>query len=57
MTQEICELIQLKIILENLRIKWDKPMSLYCDNKFAINIAHNLVQHNRTKHIKIDQRN
>ena len=29
-------------------------MKLYCENKSAINIAHNLVQHDRTKHIEID---
>ena len=26
---------------------------LFCDNTFAINIAKNLVQHSRTKHIDI----
>ena len=30
-------------------------MKLYCDNKSAISIAHNLVQHDRTKHIEIDR--
>ena len=30
-------------------------MKLYCDNKSAINIAHNPIQHNRTKHIEIDR--
>jgi len=49
------ELLWLKIILVDSRIKWDKPMKLYYDNKFAISIAHNLVQHDRTKHIEIDQ--
>jgi len=28
---------------------------LYCDNKFGINIAHNLVQHDKTKHIEVDK--
>ncbi|RVW25243.1 Copia protein [Vitis vinifera] len=43
------------IILDDLRIKWEDPMKLYCDNKSAINIAHNPVQHKRMKHIKIDR--
>nr|KYP63419.1 Copia protein [Cajanus cajan] len=30
-------------------------MKLYCDNKSAINIAHNPVQHDRTKHIEVDR--
>jgi len=30
-------------------------MRLYCDNKAAISIAHNLVQHDRTKHVEIDR--
>ena len=28
---------------------------LYCDNNVAINIAHNPVQHNRTKHVEVDR--
>jgi len=30
-------------------------MKLYYDNKFAFGIAHNLVQHDRTKHIKVNR--
>lgn len=30
-------------------------MGLYCDNKLEINIAQNLVQHDYTKHIKINR--
>jgi len=53
--QGICELLWLKIILEDLRIKSDDPMRLYCDNKSSISKAHNPVQHDRTKHIEVDR--
>lgn len=43
MTQGICELLWLKMILEDLKIKSDEPLRLYCDNKFTISITHNLV--------------
>jgi hypothetical protein len=55
MAQGVCELLWMKIILEDMKIKWDGPMRLYCDNKSAISIAHNPVQHDRTKHIEIDR--
>ena len=29
-------------------------MNLFCDNKVAIEISHNLIEHDRTKHIKVD---
>ena len=51
----VYELLWLKIILEDLKIKWDGPMRLYCDNKLAISIAHNPVHHDRTIHIEIDR--
>ena len=53
--QGLCELLWSRIILDDLRIKWDDPMKLYNDNKSAINIAHNLIQHDRTKHIEADR--
>ena len=55
MAAGVCELLWVKIILEDLKIQWTGPMKLYCDNKSAINIAHNPVQHDRTKHIEIDR--
>ena len=55
MAQGICELLWLKIILDDLKIRWEKPMKLYCDNKSAISIAHNPVQHDRIKHVEVDR--
>ena len=51
----VCELLWVKIIMEDLKVQWSKPMTLYSDNKSAINIAHNPMQHDRTKHIEIDR--
>ena len=51
MAARVCELLWVKIILEDLKVQWSKPMKLYRDNKSAISIAHNPVQHYQTKHI------
>ena len=50
-----CEPLWLKIILGDLKIKWQGPMKLYCDNKLTINIAHNLFQHDWTKHVEVNR--
>lgn len=55
MPQEICELLWLKIRPEDLKIKWDGPIKLYCDNKSIISIVHIPVQHNRTKYIEVEK--
>ena len=44
MAQGICELLWMKVILEDVKVKWGEPMRLYCDNKSAISIVHNPVQ-------------
>lgn len=48
-------MLWIKIILDDLKIKYDAPMGLVCDNKSTISIAHNPVQHDRTKHIEMDR--
>jgi len=40
---EVCELLHLKVILNDLKVKCEEPMTLYCDNKPSITIAHNPV--------------
>ncbi|KAJ8769255.1 hypothetical protein K2173_001845 [Erythroxylum novogranatense] len=42
-----------KKLVEELRLAGRDKLSLYCDNKAAISIAHNPV-HDRKKHIEID---
>ena len=55
MTQGICEILWLKRILEELQLPMTLPMKLYCDNKAAISISQNPVQHDRTKHVETDR--
>ncbi|CAL5350327.1 unnamed protein product [Camellia sinensis] len=55
MAQGVCELLWIKLLLSDLGIAQTDSMRLYCDNKAAINIAHNPVQHDRTKHVEIDR--
>ena len=55
MAHGIYELLWIKIMLSDLGIKWEEPMKLYCDKKSTISIAHNPMQHDRTKHVEVDQ--
>ena len=42
-------------MLFDLHQDYEVPMKLLCDNKVAISIANNPVQHDRTKHVLIDR--
>ena len=55
MALALCEILWLRIILDDLRISVQDTVKLWCDNQSAISIAHNPVQHDRTKHIEIDR--
>lgn len=44
-----------KNVMTEFKILKTKPLSLYCNNKVAINIAYNLVQHDRTKYVEIER--
>ena len=37
-----------------MEVSLSHPTPMYCDNQSSIQIAHNLVFHERTKHIEID---
>ena len=54
MAKGLCELIWLRQLLTEVGFAPSFAMNLLCDNKAAIDIAHNLVQHDRTKHIELD---
>ena len=55
MTLGVCELFWIKNVLSDLDFEQNETMSLYCDNTSAVTIAHNPVQHDRTKHVKTDR--
>jgi len=55
MTLGVCELLWIKNVLSDLDFKQNETMSLYCDNTSAITIAHNLMQHDRTKYVETDR--
>ena len=48
------ELIWLRWLLQDLCVNYSTAIKLHCDNRSAIQIAHNDVFHERTKHIEID---
>ena len=55
MSLGICEEIWLQKVMSNHHQKCETPLKLFCDNKGAISIANNPVQHDRTKHGEIDR--
>uniref|UniRef100_A0A2N9IBP1 Integrase catalytic domain-containing protein n=1 Tax=Fagus sylvatica TaxID=28930 RepID=A0A2N9IBP1_FAGSY len=55
MAKAICEMLWIRNLMQDLHIKQVSPMKLYCDNKAACDIAHNPVQHDRTKHVEVDR--
>ncbi|RVW60435.1 Retrovirus-related Pol polyprotein from transposon RE1 [Vitis vinifera] len=53
MAKGLCELLWL--ILTEIGFAPDSEMKLFCDNKAAIDISHNPIQHDRTKHVEVDR--
>ncbi|XP_071723249.1 uncharacterized mitochondrial protein AtMg00810-like [Rutidosis leptorrhynchoides] len=54
MADTVAELMWIRGILQELGVKIDRPIDLYCDSEAAIHISANPVYHERTKHIEID---
>ncbi|XP_061989783.1 secreted RxLR effector protein 161-like [Rosa rugosa] len=55
MAHGVCELLWLRNLLRDLGFKPKRAMELFCDNKAVIEISHNPVQHDRTKHVEVDR--
>ena len=51
----VCEALWLRLLLRDLGYLPRRPIQLYCDNIEACDIAHNLVQHDHTKHVEVDR--
>ena len=54
MTSTTTEIVWLRWLIANMDISLSLPTLMYCDNKSAIDIAHNSVFHERTKDIEVD---
>jgi len=55
MAKGLCELLWIRRLLSEIGFTPKSGMNLYCDNKAAIAISQNPIQHDRTKHIEIDR--
>jgi hypothetical protein len=55
MALAVCETLWLKLLMIDLGYPPSQPIRVYCDNKAACDIAHNPVQHDRTKHVEVDR--
>jgi hypothetical protein len=54
MTSTTKEIIWLRWLLTDIGVSLSHPTPMYCDNQSSIQIAHNSVFHEQTKHIEID---
>ena len=54
MAKGLCELLWLRSLLIEVDFPLSSTMNLLCDNKTAIDISHNPIQHNCTKHVGVD---
>jgi hypothetical protein len=55
MSQGLSEMLWVRNLLSELKLLREGPLHVWCDNRSAICIANNPVQHDRTKHIEIDR--
>ncbi|KAL0560408.1 hypothetical protein IC582_000813 [Cucumis melo] len=55
MSLGVCEEIWLQKVMFDLHQECETPLKLFCDNKAAISIVNNPVQHDRTIHVEINR--
>jgi len=55
MAKGLCQLLWIRKLLTELGFAHTSEMELFCDNKSAIAISHDPVQHDRTKHVEVDR--
>jgi hypothetical protein len=55
MSQGLSEMLWVRNLLSELKLLREGPLNVRCDNRSAICIANNPVQHDRTKHLEIDR--
>ncbi|XP_028120760.1 LEAF RUST 10 DISEASE-RESISTANCE LOCUS RECEPTOR-LIKE PROTEIN KINASE-like 1.1 [Camellia sinensis] len=54
MAHATSEIVWLHWLLSDMGVSLSDPTPLYCDNQSAVQITHNSVFHERTKHVEID---
>jgi hypothetical protein len=47
------QVLWMKQTLQDIQVKYDEPILIFCDNTSAISISKNPVMHSKTKHIPI----
>jgi len=40
-------------MLRDIKVEYEEPITIFCDNSSAINISKNPMLHSKTKHISI----
>ena len=55
LSKGIDEAMWIKYILDDLKIMYKSPIIIRCDNKSAISLAHDPVNHDHSKYVNIDR--
>ena len=55
MGKGLCEVLWLRRLMIEIGLSPTCEIDLFCDNKVAIDISHNRVQHDQTKNVEVDR--